>query len=184
NEKEQDGKLAEKDKASEVKPQEVNGGNTLPSCSNGKTARVELDWAIPLLVNLPIEVLNHDQAFPFLNTTLADLGIDESAVKERVVLVDSKRTQVKGKKGKLREKEVNVLEVRVKAQHPGEAQSQEVIYSTESHTNRSFCRSGVDVRPWRHTDGEGGKQAGAGQQPVAVDAASEEGVKDLKAKGD
>lgn len=74
-----------------------------------------------------------------------------SAVKERVVWVDTKRTRVKGRTGKLKEKEVTVLEMRVKAQHPGEPQSQEVIYSTESHTDRSFCRSGVDILPWRHT---------------------------------
>lgn len=66
--------------------------------------------------------------------------------------VDTKRTQVKGKSGKLKkEKEVTVLEVRVKAQHPGERQSQEILYSTECHTDRSFCRSGVDILPWRHT---------------------------------
>lgn len=69
-----------------------------------------------------------------------------------MVWVDTKRTRVKGKSGKLKkEKEVTVLEVRVKAQHPGERQSQEILYSTESHTDRSFCRSGVDILPWRHT---------------------------------
>ncbi len=77
--------------------------------------------------------------------------VPRSAVKERVVWVDTKRTRVKGKSGKLKEKEVTVLEVRVKAQHPGERQCQEVLYSTESSTDRSFCRSGVDIIPWRHT---------------------------------
>lgn len=77
--------------------------------------------------------------------------VPRSAVKERVVWVDTKRTRVKGKSGKLKEKEVTVLEVRVKAQHPGERQCQEVLYSTESHTDRSFCKSGVDIIPWRHT---------------------------------
>ncbi|KAK7118199.1 hypothetical protein R3I94_021889 [Phoxinus phoxinus] len=131
---------------------QVNGDGPLDSPTNDKTVRAELDWTVPMCVHLPIEILNHDQAFPFLNTTLADLGIEESAVKERVVWVDTKRTRVKGKSGKLKkEKEVTVLEVRVKAQHPGERQCQEVLYSTESHTDRSFCRSGVDILPWRHT---------------------------------
>ncbi|XP_051538187.1 uncharacterized protein si:ch211-196f5.2 [Myxocyprinus asiaticus] len=137
-------------------PQEIHvngdtGENHLDSPTNNKMVRAELEWVVPMCVPLPIEVLNPDQAFPFLNATLADLGIEESAVKERVVWVDTKRTQVKGKSGKLKEKEVTVLEVRVKAQHPGERQSQEVLYSTESHTDRSFCRSGVDILPWRHT---------------------------------
>ncbi|XP_016134005.1 uncharacterized protein [Sinocyclocheilus grahami] len=150
-------KLAGQDKDPEVqhwvKPQEkqVNGDGPLNSPTNDKMVRAELDWTVPMCVHLPIEVLNLDQAFPFLNTTLADLGIEESAVKERVVWVDTKRTRVKGKSGKLKEKEVTVLEVRVKAQHPGERQCQEVLYSTESHTDRSFCRSGVDIIPWRHT---------------------------------
>ncbi|XP_073686607.1 uncharacterized protein [Garra rufa] len=150
-------KLAGQDKDPEVqhgvKPQEkqVNGDGPLNSPTNDKMLRAELDWAVPMCVHLPIEILNHEQAFPFLNTTLADLGIEESAVKERVVWVDTKRTRVKGKSGKLKEKEVTVLEVRVKAQHPGERQYQEVLYSTESHTDRSFCKSGVDIIPWRHT---------------------------------
>ncbi|XP_059380444.1 uncharacterized protein si:ch211-196f5.2 [Carassius carassius] len=148
-------KLAGQDKEAHhgVKPQEkqVNGKGHLNSPNNHKMVRAELDWTVPMCVHLPIEVLSPDQAFPFLNTTLADLGIEESAVKERVVWVDTKRTRVKGKSGKLKEKEVTVLEVRVKAQHPGERQCQEVLYSTESHTDRSFCRSGVDIIPWRHT---------------------------------
>ncbi|XP_063063254.1 uncharacterized protein si:ch211-196f5.2 [Engraulis encrasicolus] len=108
-------------------------------------------WEVPLSVSLPIEVLSPDQAFPFLNSTLAGLGIDESSVKERVVWVDTKRTQVRTKAGKVKEKEVTLLEVRVKAKHPGDKQSQEVLYSTESHTDRHFTRSGVDINPWRHT---------------------------------
>ncbi|XP_016390570.1 uncharacterized protein LOC107725707 [Sinocyclocheilus rhinocerous] len=150
-------KLAGQDKDPEVqhvvKPQEkqVNGDGLLNSPTNDKMVWAELDWTVPMCVHLPIEVLNPDQVFPFLNTTLADLGIEESAVKERVVWVDTKRTRVKGKSGKLKEKEVTVLEVRVKAQLPGERQCQEVLYSTESHTDRSFCRSGVDIVPWRHT---------------------------------
>lgn len=75
-----------------------------------------------------------------------------SAVKERVVWVDTKRTQVKSKSGKLKEKEITILEVRVKAQIPGDKKTQEVLYSTESHTDRSFCRTGVDILPWKsHT---------------------------------
>ncbi|KAI7792857.1 uncharacterized protein si:ch211-196f5.2 [Triplophysa rosa] len=174
-------KLAGLGKDSEVqqkaRPQETQvNSNTEEDPSdhpaNDKMVRAELEWSVPMCVPLPIEVLNHDQAFPFLNTTLADLGIEESAVKERVVWVDTKHTRVKGRTGKLKEKEVTVLEVRVKAQHPGEPQSREVIYSTESHTDRSFCRSGVDVLPWRHT-----QPAENEHQPVemilAVDTLSE-----------
>ncbi|XP_053477360.1 uncharacterized protein si:ch211-196f5.2 [Ictalurus furcatus] len=108
----------------------------------------EIEKEIPMRVSLPIEVMSPDQAFPFLNTTLADLGIDESAVKERVVWVDTKRTKVRSRSGKLKEKEVSVLEVRVKAQLPGQAKCQEVLYSTESHTDRSYCRSGIIFQPW------------------------------------
>lgn len=39
--------------------------------------RSELEKEIPLCVSLPIEVMSPEQTFPFLNTTLADLGIDE-----------------------------------------------------------------------------------------------------------
>ncbi|KAL1006375.1 hypothetical protein UPYG_G00071540 [Umbra pygmaea] len=111
--------------------------------------RAELDWDLPMSFPLPIEVISADQPFPFLDTTLADLGIQESAVKERVVWVDTKRTQVKNKSGKLKEKEITILEVRVKAQNPGEKNTQEVLYSTESHTDRSFCRTGMDILPWK-----------------------------------
>ncbi|KAM6900527.1 uncharacterized protein FYW49_017040 [Xenentodon cancila] len=113
--------------------------------------RVEVDRDIPMSVSLPIEV-QHDPAhhpFPFLDTTLADLGIQESEVKERVVWVDTKKTQVKNKAGKLKEKEVTILEVRVKAQKPGDKQLQEVLYSTEAHTDRSFCRTGMNILPWK-----------------------------------
>ncbi|XP_047667551.1 uncharacterized protein si:ch211-196f5.2 [Tachysurus fulvidraco] len=115
--------------------------------------RSETEKEIPLCVSLPIEVMAPEQTFPFLNTTLADLGIDESAVKERVVLMDTKRTQVRSRSGKLKEKEVSVLEVRVKAQLPGQSKCQEVLYSTETHTDRSYCRSGIAFLPWGHTPG-------------------------------
>ncbi|KAG7335642.1 hypothetical protein KOW79_000335 [Hemibagrus wyckioides] len=108
----------------------------------------EMEKEIPLCVSLPIEVMSPEQTFPFLNTTLADLGIDESAVKEHVVWVDTKRTRVRSKSGKFKEKEVSVLEVRVKAQLPGQTKCQEVLYSTESHTDRSYCRSGIAFLPW------------------------------------
>ncbi|XP_034067995.1 uncharacterized protein si:ch211-196f5.2 [Gymnodraco acuticeps] len=113
--------------------------------------RVELEWDLPMSVDLPIEVQPDPahQPFPFLDTTLADLGIEESEVKERVVWVDTKKTQVKNKAGKLKEKEVTILEVRVKAQKPGEKQMQEVLYSTEAHTDRSFCRTGMNILPWK-----------------------------------
>lgn len=73
-----------------------------------------------------------------------------SAVRERVVLVDTKRTRVKSRSGKLKEKEVSVLEIRVKAQLPGQNKCKEVLYSTESHTDRLFCRSGITFQPWTH----------------------------------
>lgn len=45
---------------------------------------------------------------------------------------------------------VFLSEVRVKAQKPGDKQLQEVLYSTEAHTDRSFCRTGVNILPWKH----------------------------------
>ncbi|CAL8398316.1 unnamed protein product [Arctogadus glacialis] len=129
------------------------GGGDAPMPSS-KGSRSELLWDIPMSVSLPIEVQRDldaaHQPFPFLDTTLADLGIQESEVKERVVWVDTKKTQVKNKAGKLKEKEITLLEVRVKAQKPGEKQLQEVLYSTESHTDRSFCRTGVEILPWKN----------------------------------
>uniref|UniRef100_A0A3P9PVV5 Si:ch211-196f5.2 n=1 Tax=Poecilia reticulata TaxID=8081 RepID=A0A3P9PVV5_POERE len=112
------------------------------------------DLDIPMSVALPIElqVDGSHQSFPFLDTTLADLGIQESDVKERVVWVDTKKTQVKNKTGKLKEKETTILEVRVKAKKPGDKQLQEVLYSTEAHTDRSFCRTGMDIQPWKQGD--------------------------------
>uniref|UniRef100_A0A665X4S7 Si:ch211-196f5.2 n=1 Tax=Echeneis naucrates TaxID=173247 RepID=A0A665X4S7_ECHNA len=102
-------------------------------------------------VTLPI-LMQPDHAyqpFPFLDTTLADLGIQESEVNERVVWVDTKKTQVKNKAGKLKEKEITILEVRVKAQKPGDKRVQEVMYSTEAHSDRSFCRTGMNILPWK-----------------------------------
>ncbi|XP_053716064.1 uncharacterized protein si:ch211-196f5.2 [Synchiropus splendidus] len=123
--------------------------------------RAELDWEIPMLVLLPIQVeadTTH-QPFPFLDTTLADLGIQESEVKERVVWVDTKKTQVKNKAGKVKEKETTILEVRVKAQKPGDKNLQEVLYSTEAHTDRSFCRTGVNILPWKQQNPETGLES-------------------------
>uniref|UniRef100_A0A3B4ZQH4 Si:ch211-196f5.2 n=1 Tax=Stegastes partitus TaxID=144197 RepID=A0A3B4ZQH4_9TELE len=121
------------------------------SGSRNLMVRVELEWDIPMAVTLPIQVQPDpvNQPFPFLDTTLADLGIQESEVKERVVWVDTKKTQVKNKAGKLKEKEITILEVRVKAQKPGDKQLQEVLYSTEAHTDRSFCRTGMNIVPWK-----------------------------------
>ncbi|XP_034036785.1 uncharacterized protein si:ch211-196f5.2 [Thalassophryne amazonica] len=96
--------------------------------------RALLEWEIPMSVTLPLQVqpdLAH-QPFPFLDTTLADLGIKESDVKERVVWVDTKKTQVRNKAGKVKEKEITLVEVRVKAQKAGDQQLQEVLYSTEA----------------------------------------------------
>ncbi|KAJ8413235.1 hypothetical protein AAFF_G00092310 [Aldrovandia affinis] len=116
--------------------------------------RAELQWEVPMCVSLPIEILNPEQVFPFLDISLADLGIEQSMVKERVVWLDNKRTRVRNKSGKLKEKEVMVLEVRVKAQQPGKPETQEVLYSTETHTDRSYCRSAMAVLPWKQTQPE------------------------------
>uniref|UniRef100_A0A673B5H0 Si:ch211-196f5.2 n=1 Tax=Sphaeramia orbicularis TaxID=375764 RepID=A0A673B5H0_9TELE len=139
------------------------GDAAVEQSSRGKErdalVRVELEWDVPMSVTLPIQVQLDPahQPFPFLETTLADLGIQESEVKERVVWVDTKKTQVKNKAGKLKEKEITILEVRVKAQKPGDKQLQEVLYSTEAHTDRSFCRTGMNIQPWKHThSGENG----------------------------
>lgn len=39
--------------------------------------RSETEKEIPMCVSLPIEVMSPEEGFPFLNTTLEDLGIDE-----------------------------------------------------------------------------------------------------------
>lgn len=46
---------------------------------HGKMVRVELEWEIPMSWTLPIQVQPDPahQPFPFLDTTLADLGIQE-----------------------------------------------------------------------------------------------------------
>ncbi|XP_075869859.1 uncharacterized protein LOC142880092 [Nelusetta ayraudi] len=130
--------------------------------------RVELEWDIPMSVTLPVRVHPDpaDQRFPFLDTTLADLGIKESDVKERVVWVDTTKTKVKDKEGKLKEKETTVLEVRVKAQKPGDRRLQEVLYSTEAHTDRYFCSKGKDSLPWKH-------KAESGRPPAPMTEALE-----------
>ncbi|XP_070709437.1 uncharacterized protein [Pempheris klunzingeri] len=135
----------------EANAEQADGGLPESSRIHGKVVRVEVEWEIPMSVTLPIQVQPDPahQPFPFLDTTLADLGIQESEVKERVVWVDTKKTQVKNKAGKLKEKEITILEVRVKAQKPGDKQLQEVLYSTEAHTDRSFCRTGIDILPWK-----------------------------------
>ncbi|KAM8731706.1 uncharacterized protein AB9X84_026004 [Acanthopagrus schlegelii] len=152
-------KLAADETQSKVEEGDVEQADEGPDCPagrdspgpRGKIVRVELEWEIPMSVTLPVEVQPDPahQPFPFLDTTLADLGIQESEVKERVVWVDTKKTQVKNKAGKLKEKEITILEVRVKAQKPGDKQLQEVLYSTEAHTDRSFCRTGMDILPWK-----------------------------------
>lgn len=45
----------------------------------GRIVRVELEWENPMSVTLPIQVQPDPahQPFPFLDTTLADLGIQE-----------------------------------------------------------------------------------------------------------
>lgn len=46
---------------------------------HGKIVRVELEWDIPMSATLPIQVQPHlaHQQFPCLDTTLAELGIQE-----------------------------------------------------------------------------------------------------------
>uniref|UniRef100_A0A8P4KIB0 Si:ch211-196f5.2 n=1 Tax=Dicentrarchus labrax TaxID=13489 RepID=A0A8P4KIB0_DICLA len=112
------------------------GGDSPRPC--GKMVRVELEWEIPMSVTLPIQVQPDPahQPFPFLDTTLADLGIQESEVKERVVWVDTKKTQVKNKAGK---------------------RQPLCFLLTEAHTDRSFCRTGMNILPWKHrSTGEDG----------------------------
>ncbi|XP_069044291.1 uncharacterized protein [Lepisosteus oculatus] len=113
--------------------------------------RSDLERDLPLCVSLPIELLSVEEAFPFLDLTLRDLGISQSAVKEKVFWVDSTKTRVRKGPSQLREKEVLVVEARVRVQRTGDPQEQEILYSTETHTDRSYCRSCVSVLPWRHT---------------------------------
>lgn len=102
---------------------------------------------------------------------------DRSDVRERVVWVDTTKTKVKDKAGKLKEKETTFLEVpetraaavsrrlrrvstsccffsrlqvRVKAQKSGDQRLQEVLYSTEAQTDRYFCSRGKDELPRTH----------------------------------
>ncbi|XP_039983250.1 uncharacterized protein si:ch211-196f5.2 isoform X2 [Xiphias gladius] len=72
-----------------------------------------------------------------------------SEVKERVVWVDTKKTQIRNKAGKLKEKEITILEVRVKAQKPGDKKLQEVLYSTKARTVCYFCHIGMKILPWK-----------------------------------
>uniref|UniRef100_A0AAZ1Y184 Uncharacterized protein n=1 Tax=Oreochromis aureus TaxID=47969 RepID=A0AAZ1Y184_OREAU len=106
--------------------------------SHNKMLRVIVERDIPMSVTLPIEVQPDpaNQPFPFLDTTLADLGIKESEVKERVVWVDTKKTQVKNKAGKLKEKEITILEVRL--WKSGDSESNLIFL---------FCPSGTSESP-------------------------------------
>uniref|UniRef100_A0A3P9CJW6 Si:ch211-196f5.2 n=1 Tax=Maylandia zebra TaxID=106582 RepID=A0A3P9CJW6_9CICH len=99
--------------------------------SHNKMLRVRLEQDIPMLVTLPIEVQPNlaNQPFPFLDTTLADLAEGEGGL-------------------------VCGNQIRVKAQMPGDKQLQEVLYSTEVHTDRSFCCTGMDILPWKQTCAE------------------------------
>uniref|UniRef100_A0A3P9CJS7 Uncharacterized protein n=1 Tax=Maylandia zebra TaxID=106582 RepID=A0A3P9CJS7_9CICH len=83
----------------------------------------------------------------FLGHTLADLEL-----KERVVWVDNKKTHPRGTAvGSNCRDVVRWQSIRVKAQMPGDKQLQEVLYSTEVHTDRSFCCTGMDILPWKQT---------------------------------
>ncbi|KAJ8406987.1 hypothetical protein AAFF_G00292630 [Aldrovandia affinis] len=118
----------------------------------GNTLCAELQRDVPICVPLPIEILSPETTFPFLDATLAALGIAPSSVKERVVLADLRRTTVKGNVGKKKDKEIMILEVRVTAQHPDDPEIQEVVYITETHSDRSFGRCSLAILPWKHTD--------------------------------
>ncbi|XP_061569151.1 uncharacterized protein si:ch211-196f5.2 [Cololabis saira] len=165
----------------EAKGEDSSAGGEQPGPPS-VMVRVEVDRDIPMSVSLPIELQPDPahQPFPFLDTTLADLGIQESEVKERVVWVDTKKTQVKNKEGKLKEKEVTILEVRVKAQKPGDKQLQEVLYSTEAHTDRSFCRTGMNILPWKQTyTGEEGLTPVEMTMALDVENQQPEGQRDI-----
>uniref|UniRef100_A0A3B3S3D7 Si:ch211-196f5.2 n=1 Tax=Paramormyrops kingsleyae TaxID=1676925 RepID=A0A3B3S3D7_9TELE len=116
--------------------------------------RAELQWAVPMCVPLPVDMPSPEHFFPFLDGTLDDLGILPSEVREKVVWVDTTRTRVRSNSGELKEKEIVVLELRVKAQQPGQRQSQEIVYSTESQTQRSYCRKGPMTMPWEDASAE------------------------------
>ncbi|XP_041094796.1 uncharacterized protein si:ch211-196f5.2 [Polyodon spathula] len=117
--------------------------------------RSEVCVAMPLCVPLPVEVLCPEQAFPFLDLTLTDLGVDPGSVRERVVWVDSKRTWSRSASGKVREREALVLEVRVTAQRPGPGgQTQEILYGTETHSQRRYFKTVMEVQPWIKSEGE------------------------------
>ncbi|XP_058868234.1 uncharacterized protein si:ch211-196f5.2 isoform X3 [Acipenser ruthenus] len=117
--------------------------------------RSELCVPVPLCVPLPLELLCPDLAFPFLDLTLTDLGVDLASVRERVVWADSKRTRRRTASGKVREREALVLEVRVTAQRPGPGgQTQEILYGTETHSERRYCKTMMEVHPWIKSEGE------------------------------
>lgn len=117
--------------------------------------RSELCVPVPLCVPLPLELLCPDLAFPFLDLTLTDLGVDLASVRERVVWADSKRTRRRTASGKVREREALVLEVRVTVQRPGPGrQTQEILYGTETNSERRYCKTMMEVHPWIKSEGE------------------------------
>lgn len=69
---------ADEVKRSAGEKEERPAGEDSPE-TRGKMVRVELEWDIPMSVTLPVRVHPDpaDQRFPFLDTTLADLGIKE-----------------------------------------------------------------------------------------------------------
>lgn len=69
---------ADEIKRSAGEKEERSAGEGSPE-TRGKMVRVELEWDIPMSVTLPVQVRPDpaDQRFPFLDTTLADLGIKE-----------------------------------------------------------------------------------------------------------
>lgn len=69
---------ADETKHSAGEKEEQPAGKDIPE-PRGKMVRVELEWDIPMSVTLPVQVHPDpvDLPFPFLDTTLADLGIKE-----------------------------------------------------------------------------------------------------------
>lgn len=71
--------LGEEEEEASLKQAEDGGDRPAGRESPGKMVRAELEWDIPMLVTLPVQVQLDaaHQPFPFLDTKLADLGIQE-----------------------------------------------------------------------------------------------------------
>lgn len=60
---------------------------------------------------LRVRGLKNSNVMPSCQQVCVLMCVSRSEVKERVVWVDTKKTQVKNKAGKLKEKEITILEV-------------------------------------------------------------------------